>query len=37
MTYQELADLLRYPDDPTGQESYVQTFEFNPACTLEIG
>jgi nitrate reductase molybdenum cofactor assembly chaperone len=37
VTYQELADLLRYPDDPTGQESYVQTFEFNPACTLEIG
>jgi len=31
VTYQELADLLRYPDDPTSQESYVQTFEFNPA------
>ena len=37
MTYQELADQLRYPDDPAMQELYVQTFEFNPACTLEIG
>ena len=37
MTYQELADQLRYPDDPAAQELYVQTFEFNPACTLEIG
>ena len=37
MTYQELADQLRYPDDPAQQELYVQTFEFNPACTLEIG
>jgi nitrate reductase delta subunit len=32
-----MADKLRYPDDPAGQELYVQTFEFNPACTLEIG
>jgi nitrate reductase delta subunit len=32
-----MADQLRYPDDPLGQELYVQTFEFNPACTLEIG
>ena len=37
MTYPELADQLRYPDDPALQELYVQTFEFNPACTLEIG
>jgi nitrate reductase delta subunit len=37
VTYQELADQLRYPDDPAMQELYVQTFEFNPACTLEIG
>jgi nitrate reductase assembly molybdenum cofactor insertion protein NarJ len=37
VTYQELAEQFRYPDDPAGQESYVQTFEFNPACTLEIG
>lgn len=37
MTYQELAEQFRYPDDPAGQELYVQTFEFNPACTLEIG
>lgn len=37
MTYQELAELLRYPEDPLQQELYVQTFEFNPACTLEIG
>ena len=37
MTYQELADHLRYPEDPLQQELYVQTFEFNPACTLEIG
>ncbi len=37
MTYQELADALRYPGDPGMQELYVQTFEFNPACTLEIG
>ena len=37
MTYQELADQLRYPDDPSRQELYVQTFEFNPACTLELG
>jgi nitrate reductase delta subunit len=35
--YSELADRLRYPDDPAMQELYVQTFEFNPACTLEIG
>jgi nitrate reductase delta subunit len=37
VTYQELADQFRYPDDPGMQELYVQTFEFNPACTLEIG
>ena len=37
MNYQELADQLRYPDDPAMQEQYVQAFEFNPACTLEIG
>lgn len=37
MTYQELALQLHYPDDPAMQELYVQTFEFNPACTLEIG
>jgi nitrate reductase assembly molybdenum cofactor insertion protein NarJ len=37
VTYQELTDQLRYPDDPGVQELYVQTFEFNPACTLEIG
>jgi nitrate reductase delta subunit len=37
VTYQELADLLRYPEDALRQELYVQTFEFNPACTLEIG
>jgi nitrate reductase molybdenum cofactor assembly chaperone len=36
-TYAELAESLRYPDDPAMQELYVQTFEFNPACTLEIG
>ena len=35
--YSELADQLKYPDDPVRQELYVQTFEFNPACTLEIG
>ena len=37
MSYQELADQLLYPDDPAMQELYVQAFEFNPACTLEIG
>ena len=37
MSYEELADLLRYPDDPEGQELYVQTFEFQPGATLEIG
>ncbi len=36
-TYEELANLLLYPEDPERQELYVQTFEFNPACTLEIG
>ena len=36
-SYTELSDLLRYPEDPVQQELYVQTFEFNPACTLEIG
>lgn len=37
MSYEELADLLRYPEEASAQELYVQTFEFNPACTLEIG
>jgi nitrate reductase delta subunit len=37
VSYQQLAEQLRYPDDPPQQELYVQTFEFNPACTLEIG
>jgi len=37
VTYQELAEQFRYPDDSAGQELYVQSFEFNPACTLEIG
>ena len=35
--YMEFAEQLRYPDEPAAQELYVQTFEFNPACTLEIG
>lgn len=37
ISYEEFADRLKYPDDPAMQELYVQTFEFNPACTLEIG
>jgi nitrate reductase assembly molybdenum cofactor insertion protein NarJ len=37
VSYQELADQFHYPQDPAMQELYVQTFEFNPACTLEIG
>jgi nitrate reductase delta subunit len=37
VTYEEMARALRYPGDPAMQELYVQTFEFNPACTLEIG
>lgn len=37
MRYESLADRLRYPDDPAQQEIYVQTFEFNPAATLEVG
>jgi nitrate reductase molybdenum cofactor assembly chaperone len=37
VTYHEIGEQLRYPDDPAGQELYIQTFEFNPACTLEIG
>ena len=37
LSYEELANRLKYPDDPAVQELYVQTFEFNPACTLEIG
>jgi nitrate reductase assembly molybdenum cofactor insertion protein NarJ len=37
VSYQDLANQLRYPQDPAMQELYVQTFEFNPACTLEIG
>ena len=35
--YEEFAARLRYPEDSAAQELYVQTFEFNPACTLEIG
>jgi nitrate reductase assembly molybdenum cofactor insertion protein NarJ len=37
VSYEHFADRLRYPDDPSEQELYVQTFEFNPASTLEIG
>jgi len=37
VTYQKLAERLRYPGDAPSQELYVQTFELNPACTLEIG
>jgi len=37
VTYEEMAGQLRYPEDPAMQELYVRTFEFNPACTLEIG
>jgi len=37
LSYCELAERLEYPDDTAMQELYVQTFEFNPACTLEIG
>jgi nitrate reductase assembly molybdenum cofactor insertion protein NarJ len=37
ISYDELASQLKYPDDPAMQEVYVQAFEFNPACTLEIG
>lgn len=37
MNYPAFADRLRYPDDAAGQELYVQTFEFNPASTLEVG
>ncbi len=37
MTYSEMAGRFRYPADPAMQELYVETFEFNPACTLEIG
>jgi nitrate reductase assembly molybdenum cofactor insertion protein NarJ len=37
ISYTDLAERLRYPEDPAEQELYVQTFEFNPACTLEIG
>lgn len=44
MSYDELADLLRYPREGRWgmsaealQELYVETFEFNPAATLEIG
>jgi nitrate reductase delta subunit len=37
VSYNDLADRLRYPDNPAEQELYVQTFEFNPAATLEIG
>jgi nitrate reductase assembly molybdenum cofactor insertion protein NarJ len=37
VTYSNFADRLLYPDDPAAQELYVQTFEFNPAATLEVG
>ena len=37
LSYPELAERLKYPYEPAAQELYVQTFEFNPACTLEIG
>ena len=37
ISYDALANRLRYPDAPAAQELYVQTFEFSPACTLEIG
>lgn len=37
LSYTELAERLRYPDQAEAQELFVQTFEFNPACTLEIG
>ena len=37
LSYPELAERLRYPDEAEAQELYVQTFEFNPACALEIG
>ncbi len=37
ISYTELAGQLRYPADPAMQELYVATFEFNPACTLEVG
>jgi nitrate reductase molybdenum cofactor assembly chaperone NarJ/NarW len=37
VNYDAFADRLRYPDDAAGQELYVQTFEFNPAATLEVG
>ncbi len=37
MNYERFADRLQYPDDAAGQELYVQTFEFNPAATLETG
>jgi nitrate reductase delta subunit len=32
-----MSKLLRYPEDPAMQELYVQTFEFNPTSTLEMG
>jgi nitrate reductase delta subunit len=44
VSYDEWADLFRYPREGRWglpvealQELYVATFEFNPACTLEIG
>jgi nitrate reductase assembly molybdenum cofactor insertion protein NarJ len=37
VTYDELAGELRYPAEPAMQELYIQTFEFNPAATLELG
>lgn len=37
MSYADFADRLRYPDDSAAQELYVQTFEFNPGATLELG
>ena len=35
--YEALAARLRYPEEASQQEVYVETFEFNPACTLELG
>jgi nitrate reductase delta subunit len=37
VTYEELAERFRYPGDPAAQELYIETFEFNPKCTLELG
>jgi nitrate reductase assembly molybdenum cofactor insertion protein NarJ len=37
VSYERFAARLHYPEDAAGQELYVQTFEFNPAATLETG